>query len=138
MHVHPVYNNRIRSRCVKINARKNTKHNTIGDKTYALMKLSDKDFVREINTTRKRFAEKFPHLTHLIFEYKKQCTLLDLDFWYERPVPQRCEKYVKMDIMTLMDNIDDDSEEGKEIQNLCNELLQMYIKDYNEDKDYYV
>lgn len=138
MHVHPVHNNRIRSRCVKINARKNTKHNTIGDKTYALMKLSDKDFVREINTTRRRFAEKFPHLTHLIFEYKKQCTLLDLDFWYERPVPQRCEKYVKMDIMTLMDNIDDDSEEGKEIQNLCNELLQMYIKDYNEDKDYYV
>lgn len=99
------------------------------------MKLPDKEFVREINITKKRFAEKFPHLTHLIFEYRKQCTLLDLDFWYTRPVPKRCERFVKMDIMTLMDNVDDESDEGKEIKALCNELINIYIEDYENYKD---
>lgn len=100
----------------------------IGDKTISLMELTDRDFMKEINSTRQRFAQQFPHLTHLIFEYKKQCTLLELDFWYERPVPQRCERFVKMDIMTLMHNIDIDSEEGKEISKLCNDLLSTYIE----------
>lgn len=122
------------SRCVKVFAYKYIKHSCIGDKSYALMKLSDREFVREIDTTKQRFTEKFPHLTHLIFEYKKQCTLLDLDFWYNRPVPKRCEKYVKMDIMTLMDNIDVDSKDGKEINELCNALLQLYIEDYKDGK----
>lgn len=102
----------------------------IGDKTIALMELSDRDFVKEINKTRQNFAKKFPHLTHLIFEYRKQCTLLDLDFWYERPVPERCKRFVKMDIMTLMNNIDCDSEEGKELSNVCNDLLSTYIENY--------
>jgi hypothetical protein len=124
-----------KSRCVKVYAKKIVKHNCIGDKTYALMKLPDKEFVREINITKKRFAEKFPHLTHLIFEYRKQCTLLDLDFWYTRPVPKRCERFVKMDIMTLMDNVDDESDEGKEIKALCNELINIYIEDYENYKD---
>ena len=122
------------SRCVKVHVHVNKKHSCVGDKTIALWKLSDKEFVREINTTRKRFAHKFPHLTHLIFEYRKQCTLLDLDFWYTRPVPKRCEKYVKMDIMTLLDNVDVDSNEGQEISNLCNQLLHTYIRDYENDK----
>jgi hypothetical protein len=121
--------------CVKVYAKKFVKHNCIGDKTYALMKLPDKEFVREINTTKKRFAEKFPHLTHLIFEYRKQCTLLDLDFWYTPPVPKRCERFVKMDIMTLMDNVDDESDEGKEINALCDELMNIYIEDYETYKD---
>ena len=105
----------------------------IGDKTHFLMKLSDKDFVKEITSTRKKFTEKFPELTNVIFEYKKQCMLLDLDFWYECPVPKRCERFVKIDIMTLMDNIDEDSEEGKEIKNLCDKLLSMYISNKNND-----
>lgn len=128
-------NKLVKFRSFKVYAHKHKKHNCIGDKTYELMKLSDKEFVREIDTTRKRFAQKFPHLTHLIFEYKKQCTLLDLDFWYTRPVPKRCEKFVKMDIMTLMDNIDIDSDEGREISVLCNELLNIYIEDYENYKD---
>lgn len=124
----------VRCHSVKVYAHRNKKHSCIGDKTYALMKLSDKEFVHEIFTTRKRFAEKFPHLTHLIFEYRKQHTLLDLDFWYTRPVPKRCERYVEMDIMTLMDNIDVDSDEGKEISALCNKLLNIYIEDYESYK----
>lgn len=132
MYVHIQQHKLTSLRCVKVYAHINKKHSCIGDKTIALWKLSDKDFVHEISTTRMRFAKKFPHLTHLIFEYKKQCTLLDLDFWYTRPVPKRCEKYVKMDIMTLMDNIDVDSEEGKEINALCDELLNMYIKNNDE------
>lgn len=136
-HTHKICkrNNPIKSNSHKVYAYKNIKHNCIGDKTYALMRLSDKEFIQEINTTRKRFAEKFPHLTHLIFEYRKQCTLLDLDFWYTRPVPKRCEKFVKMDIMTLMDNIEIESDEGIEISALCDELLNMYIKDYENYKD---
>lgn len=134
MYVHIHQYKHITSRHVKVFAHKYKKYSSIGDKSYALMQLSDKEFVREINATKQRFAEKFPHLTHLIFEYRKQCTLLNLDFWYERPVPKRCEKYVKMDIMTLMDNIDEDSEEGKEINNLCNELLKLYIQDYKDDE----
>jgi hypothetical protein len=120
------------SRCIKASSYNKRSYIGIGDKTIALMELSDRDFIKEINRTRYNFAQKFPHLTHLIFEYKKQCTLLDLDFWYERPVPERCEKFVKMDIMTLMNNIDADSEEGKAISNLCNELLQTYIKNYEK------
>jgi hypothetical protein len=120
----------VNSRCVKVYTQKSKKYNCIGDKTFALMKLSDKEFVREINITRKRFIEKFPDLTHLIFEYKKQCTLLDLDFWYTRPVPKRCERFVEMDIMTLMYNVDANSEEGKEISAVCDKLLRMYIEDY--------
>jgi len=102
----------------------------IGDKTIALMNLSDREFIKEINNTRQRFAKKFPHLTDLIFEYRKQCTLLDLDFWYEKPVPERCEKFVRMDIMTLMNNIDVDTEEGQQIASLCDELLRTYIANY--------
>lgn len=107
----------------------------IGDKTIALMKLSDREFMYEITNTRNRFARKFPHLTNLIFEYRKQCTLLDLDFWYEKPVPERCEKFVRMDIMTLMNNVDIDSDEGRKIVDLCNELLRTYIVDY-ENRDW--
>lgn len=124
---------KLKSHCVKVYANKKIKHNCIGDRTYELMKLSDKEFMNEINRTRKRFAEKFPHLTHLIFEYKKQCTLLDLDFWYTRPVPKRCERFVKMDIMTLLDNIDVDTDEGKEISTLCDELLNIYIHNYENE-----
>lgn len=107
----------------------------IGDKTHFLMKLSDKEFVNEISRTRKKFSEKYPHLTNLIFEYKKQCTLLDLDFWYESPVPKRCERFVKMDIMTLMNNVEEDSEEGKQISELCNSLLAKYIPNYHTQKE---
>lgn len=118
-------------RSVKTSSCRKKSYIGIGDKTFALLELSDREFMKEINSTRQRFAEKFPHLTHLIFEYKKQCTLLDLDFWYECPVPGRCERFVKMDIMTLMNNIDINSEEGKEISILCNDLLSTYIVDYN-------
>lgn len=118
---------------IKVSSYRRKTYIGIGDKTHALMSLSDRDFMDEINRTRKRFVKKFPQLSHLIFEYKKQCTLLDLDFWYERPVPKRCEKYVRMDIMTLMNNVDIDSEEGKQISQLCNDLLRMYIVDYDEN-----
>ena len=117
-------------RSIKTFAQRKKTYIGIGDKSIALMELSDKEFVHEINRTRRDFAEKYPQLTHLIFEYKKQCMLLDLDFWYERPVPERCERFVKMDIMTLMNNIDIDSKDGKEILQLCDELLKQYIKNY--------
>lgn len=131
LHIKPL----VPIRSVKTSSCKKRSYVGIGDKTIALMELSDREFINEINRTRLRFAEKFPHLTHLIFEYKKQCTLLDLDFWYERPVPERCERFVKMDIMTLMNNIDFDSEEGKEISKVCKDLLSTYIVDYNVNSE---
>lgn len=106
----------------------------IGDKTISLMKLSDKEFIKEITRTRQMFAAKFPHLTHLIYEYKKQCTLLDLDFWYERPVPKRCQRFLKMEVMTLMNNIDIESDDGKEISKLCDDILKQYIENDESEK----
>jgi hypothetical protein len=98
----------------------------IGDKSINLMQLTDREFVKEIEGTRRRFNEKYPHLSNLIFEYRKQTVLLDLDIWYERPLPKRCERFLKIDIMSLMDNIEEDTEEGKNIQDLCNALFTKY------------
>lgn len=104
-----------------------TKYVGIGDASLSLSKLSEKEFMKEINMTRARFAQKFPELENVIFEYKKQCVLLNLDFWYEKPVPERCERFVEIDINSLMDNIEEESSEGQVISELCLRLLCEYL-----------
>lgn len=99
----------------------------IGDRSIKLSQLSDVEFMKHITATRERFSMEYPHLTNTIFEYNKQCTLLELNFWYEKPVPPRCEKFCEMEINSLLYNIDEETEEGKAIVKLCNQLLREYI-----------
>lgn len=106
---------------------KGSSHMGIGDRNHHLMQLSDKDFMREINTTREQFNAKFPELSNIIFEYNKQCTLLQLDFWYAKPLPPRCERFFEADVHSLMDNIEEHSEAGKAISQLCAQLLCDYL-----------
>lgn len=104
-----------------------TSNRGIGDRGYHLMQLSDKEFMMEITRTRTMFQDKFPELSTVIFEYNKQCTLLQLEFWYQKPLPQRCERFFEADVMSLLDNVDDESEEGKHIVQLCERLLIEYL-----------
>lgn len=99
----------------------------IGDTSLFLSKLSEREFMEEIRTTRAKFAQKFPELENVIYEYKKQCVLLNLEFWYEKPLPQKCEKFFEIDINSLMDNVEEDSSEGQVISELCFRLLCEYL-----------
>lgn len=102
-------------------------HASIGDRSHHLMQLSDKEFMNEITKTRDKFNETFPELSNIIFEYNKQCTLLQLDFWYTKPLPQRCERFFEMDVNSLMHNIEEESEAGKAIRQLSLQLLCDYL-----------
>ena len=125
----PVFTRRQCRQCIVMASRKRKEYQGIGDKCHFLTQLSDKEFVKEINSTRKRFVEKYPELREVVFEYKKQSLLLDLDFWYEIPVPKRCERFLRIDIMSLMDNVDEDSEEGQNMKSLIDSLLHKYQTD---------
>lgn len=99
----------------------------IGDRSIKLAQLSDVEFMKHIIATRERFSNQYPELTNTIFEYNKQCTLLELNFWYEKPVPPRCEKYCEIEIKSLLHNVDVESDDGQVIVKLCNDLLREYI-----------
>lgn len=100
---------------------------TIGNRSLNLAELSEREFMVEITRTRTMFEKKFPELSNVIFEYDKQCTLLQLDFWYQKPLPQRCERFFETDVMSLLDNVDEDSEHGKVISQYCMSLLIEYL-----------
>ena len=99
----------------------------IGDRSMILMELSDKEFMKEISRTKNMFQAKFPELSNIIFEYNKQWTLLQLDFWYQKPLPERCVRFFETDVFSLLDNVDEESEEGKVISQLCQRLLVEYL-----------
>jgi hypothetical protein len=99
----------------------------IGDRSMTLMELSDREFMKEIHRTKNMFQAKFPELSHIILEYNKQCTLLQLDFWYQKPLPERCVRFFEADVISLLDNIDDESEDGIVIAQLCQRLLSEYL-----------
>lgn len=100
---------------------------SIGNKSLNLAQLSEREFMEEITRTRTMFQNKFPALSNVIFEYNKQCTLLELDFWYQKPLPQRCERFFEIEVMSLLDNVDEDSEHGKVITQYCMSLLTEYM-----------
>ncbi len=106
---------------------KNISYVGIGDRHIKLAQLSDVEFMKHIIATRERFSNQYPELTNTIFEYNKQCTLLELNFWYEKPVPPRCEKYCEIEIKSLLHNVDVESDNGQVIVKLCNDLLREYI-----------
>jgi hypothetical protein len=99
----------------------------IGDRSLTLRELSDKEFMKEINRTKSMFQAKFPELSNITFEYNKQCTLLQLDFWYQKPLPTRCERFFEAEVISLLNNVDEESEEGMVISQLCQRLLSEYL-----------
>lgn len=99
----------------------------IGDKTQLLMELPNDKFMQEIWTTRKQFKEQFPELSGVIHEYRKQRVLLELNLWYKKPVPKRCERFLEMEVYSLLENIDADSEEAKHILQICHSILCEYL-----------
>jgi hypothetical protein len=102
-------------------------YGTIGDKTNLLMQLPNNEFMSEIMETRAQFRYKFPELVDVIHEYKKQRILLDLDFWYEKPVPEKCQRFFEIEVFSLMENIEQDGEEAETILQLCHNLLCEYL-----------
>lgn len=102
-------------------------YRTIGDKTNSLMQLPNNEFMSEIMETRAQFRYKFPELVDIIHEYKKQRILLDLHLWYAKPVPDKCQRFFEIEIFSLMENIEQDSEEVETILQLCHNLLCEYL-----------
>lgn len=99
----------------------------IGNRSLKLSGLTEREFMVEITRTRTMFENKFPELSNVIFEYNKQCALLELDFWYQKPLPKRCERFFEIEVMSLLDNVDEDSEHGKIISQYCMSLLIEYL-----------
>lgn len=121
----------VTSRCSSMTCMSKSKISigNIGDKDYFLMQLPDKEFMQEIRKTRAQFKEKFPELSDIIHEYRKQRTLIELDFWYSKPVPKRCERFLEMEVYSLLENIEDDSQEAKYILQVCHRILEEYLPD---------
>lgn len=107
--------------------RKHIVYGQIGDVNHTLMQLPNHEFMQEIWTTRARFQQKFPNLYNVIHEYKKQRMLLDLDFWYKKPVPKRCEQFLEMEVYTLLKNIEEGSEEEERVMQICYDVLCEYL-----------
>jgi len=108
-------------------SRKKITYGQIGDHDYFLMQLSNQEFMKEIWQTRAQFRQRFPELVNYIYEYKKQRTLLDIEFWYEKPVPKRCERFLEMEVYSLLENVEKDSEDERITLQICHNILCEYL-----------
>lgn len=99
----------------------------IGDVNHFLMELSNQEFMQEIRRTRAQFCQKFPEFADHIHEYRKQRMLIDLDIWYEKPVPKRCERFLEMEVYSLLENVEKGTEDERIIFQICNSILREYL-----------
>jgi hypothetical protein len=99
----------------------------IGDPDHFLMQLSNQEFMKEILQTRAQFRQKFPEFAEHIHEYRKQRTLLDLEFWYKKPVPKRCERFLEMEVYSLLEHVEKGSEDERIAFQICQNILCEYL-----------